>query len=211
MDLSSVSSLKEICKMFVVKKGITRIDLPSTLAEEVEEMEGGINSIFTGSFQRHKDFSVIPLTIAWARGQWEFTMKNQETLVIKPGVELGKLGGELFLLPGRKVSIFDFKLDLGTKTLRFHGMCSSSRDPRGRSLNIVLRFEKIHKMSMVVLCRTSDLPGTVTNIMSQTFFRDDIDRDAEVSREDNSDSDSDSDSSYYINVSGFDSSADYLD
>merc|ERR1719420_2365955 len=169
MDLYSVSSLKEICKMFVLKNGITRIDLPTTLAEEVEEMEGRINSIFTGTFHRHKDFSVIPLTIAWAQGQWELTMKNQETLVIKPGVEnsLGKLGGELFLLPGRKVSIFDFRIDVGSKTLRFHGMCSSSRDPRGRSLNSVLRFEKIHKMAMVVLCRTSDLPGTVTNILSQ--------------------------------------------
>ena len=150
--LSVVPSLKEVCKMFVIKKGISRprIDLPTTLAEEVEEMEGRMRSIFTGTFHRHTDFSGTTLTIAWTQGQWELTINNKETLIIKSGVEnsLGQLGGGLFLLPGRTVFIFDFGLDFGTKTLRFNGMCSSKKDPRGRSLNIVLNFEKFRKIEI---------------------------------------------------------------
>ena len=93
--------------MFVIKKGISRIDLPTTLAEEVEEMEGRMRSIFKGTFHSHPIFPVTTtLTIAWTQGQWELTMKNQETLVIKSGEEnlLGKLGGEFFMLPGRTVT-----------------------------------------------------------------------------------------------------------
>ena len=121
----SVPSLKEACKLFVIKMGTTRIDLPTTLAEEVDEMEGRIKSIFTGTFHIQKDFSVTTLTIAWTQGQWELTMKNQETLVIRSGEEnlLGKLGGEFFMLPGRTVTIFDFKLNFVSKMLRFNGMC----------------------------------------------------------------------------------------
>merc|ERR1719206_293290 len=142
-------------------------------------MEGRMKSIFTGTFHIQKDFSVTTLTIAWTQGQWEFTMKNQKigggvwvivkTLVIKSGVEnsLGKLGGELFMLPGRKVSIFDFRLDFGTKRLKFNGMCSTSKDPRGRSLNIVLNFENIRKMLMGVLTRTLDRPGTISKFRLQ--------------------------------------------
>ena len=55
---------------------------------------------------------------------------------------------------------------------------------------------------MVVLCRISDMPGTVTKLGSQTFFRDNPDRDPE---EDINDSDSDSDSSVDIDILGFDS------
>merc|ERR1711964_482689 len=100
-------------------------DLPSTLAEEVEELEGRIKSIFTGTFHRFDEhFSATTMTIAWTQGQWEVNVnKNQGTLVIKSGVEnnLDKLGGQLFLLPGRTVSIFDFKFDLKSKELQFHG------------------------------------------------------------------------------------------
>ena len=212
----SVPSLKEACKLFVIKKGTTRIDLPTTLAEELDEMEGRMKSIFTGTFHIQKDFSVTTLTIAWTQGQWEFTMKNQKigggvwvivkTLVIKSGVEnsLGKLGGELFMLPGRKVSIFDFRLDVETKMLRFNGMCSSSEEPRGRSLNIVLGFEKRRKMEMNVLYRTSDRPKTKTIVFNaQTFFKDNLDRDPEVSSEDINDSDSDSSFDMDIGYDGF--------
>ena len=113
------------------------------MAEEVEEMEGRMKSIFTGTFHRHSDFSETTLTIAWTQGQWELTMKNQETLVIKSGEEnlLGKLGGEFFMLPGRTVTIFDFRLNFVTKLLRFNGMCSSSKDPHGSSLTIILGFQ----------------------------------------------------------------------
>ena len=136
-------------------------------------------------------------------------MKNQETLVIRSGEEnsLGKVGGELFLLPGRAVSIFDFRLDFGTKRLKFNGMCSSRKDPRGRSLNIVLNFENIRKMLMGVLTRTLDRPGTISKFRLQKFLRDTLDRDPdeEISGEDISDSDSDSDSSIDIALTDFDS------
>ena len=190
--MAKIASLKEICKMFVIRKGITRIDLPTTLAEEVEEMEGRIKLIFTGTFHKHENFSVIPLTIAWAQGQWELTMKNQETVVIQSGVEnsLSQLGGELFMLPVRTASIVDFRLDLGTKTLRFNGSCSSSKDPRGRSLTIVMHFGKVLEIN--VQCRSIDRPTTVTKNLFKI-----------LSREGSSDSDSD-DSDTSESDDGFD-------
>ena len=91
-------------------------------------------------------------------------MKNQETVVIQSGVEnsLSQLGGELFMLPGRTASIVDFRLDLGTKTLRFNGSCSSSKDPRGRSLTIVMHFGKVLEIN--VQCRSIDRPTTLTQV-----------------------------------------------
>ena len=182
MDFLSVSSLKEICKKFVIKKGISRIDLPTTLAEEVEEMEGRMKSIFTGTFHRHTDFSVTnTLTIAWTQGQWELTIKKahglvvaQETLVIKSGEEnlLGKLGGEFFMLPGRTVTIFDFRLDFGTKRLIFNGMCSSSKDPHGSSLNIYLGFQTFRKMEGDTLYQILDRSGTVSEFNGQLLSMD---------------------------------------
>ena len=187
MDFLSVHvpSLKEICKRFVIKKGISRIDLPTTLAEEVEEMEGRMKSIFTGTFHRHTDFSVTnTLTIAWTQGhgQWELTIKKahtglvvaQENLVIKSGEEnlLGKLGGEFFMLPGRTVTIFDFRLNFGTKTLRFNGMCSSSKDPHGSSLNIYLGFQTFRKMEGDTLYQILDRSGTVSEFNGQLLSMD---------------------------------------
>ena len=104
-------------------------------------------------------------------------MKNQETVGIRLGVEnsLGQLGGEL---PGRTASIDDFRLDLGTKTLRFNGSCSSSKDPRGRSLTIVMHFGRVLEIN--VQCRSIDRPKTVTKNLFQI-----------LSREGSSDSDSD--------------------
>ena len=49
------------------------------------------------------------------------------------------------------------------------------------------------------------MPGTVTKLGSQTFFRDNPDRDPGVSGEDINDSDFDSDSSVDIDILGFDS------
>jgi len=150
MPLFTVPSLKEICSLAVIKTGTVRINLPSTLADEVEELEGRIKSIFTGTFQRPTDiYTVVTLTIAWTQGQWELTLNNHETLVVKSGVEntLGKIGGQLFLLPGRSVTIFDYKLDLERKKLSFVGKCSSStKRMSGRSVEIVLNFEDYPEM-----------------------------------------------------------------
>jgi len=196
MPFLSPPRLKEICKLFLVKKGIARIGLPSTLAEEVEEIEGRIKSIFTGTFHRHEYFSVITMTVAWTQGQWEITMKNQETLVIKSGVEntLGKPGGELFLLPGRTVSIFDFKFDLKRNELSFDGMCSSSKEPLGRPLEIRLYFFE----NIVEMC-TQVRPASEVNcgsykIRTKTFFKDNIFHEV-FAHIDSDISDSDSDSS----------------
>ena len=73
---------------------------------------------------------------------------DQETLVVKSGVEnsLGILGGHLFLLPSRTVSISDFTLDFVTKRLTFFGMCSSGTNPLGRPMKIVLKFEDQYKL-----------------------------------------------------------------
>ena len=171
MPFLSPPSLKEICKSFLVKKGIARIDLPSTLAEEVEELEGRIKSIFTGTFHRLENSSVITMTVAWTQGQWEITMKNQETLVIKSGVEntLGKPGGELFLLPGRAVSIFDFKLDLTSNLLSFEGMCSSIENPHGRLLKIVVYFSESY-LEMCTQVMASE--GIKREVEGEIFWKD---------------------------------------
>jgi len=150
MPLFTFPSLKEICLLAVIKEGIERIDLPSTLADEVEELEENIKSIFTGTFQRPHNNTVVTLTIGWTQGQWELTLNNHKTLVVKFGVEntLGRIGGELFLLPGRRsVTIFDYKLDLERKKLSFVGKCASStKRVSGRCVEIVLHFDNYPEM-----------------------------------------------------------------
>merc|ERR1712179_158394 len=93
---------------------------------------------------------------------------GQKTLVIKSGVEnaLGKPGGELFLLPGRTVSIFDFKLDLTRNELSFEGMCSSIKNPHGRLLKIVVYFSE-YNLRMCTRVRASEEDGWSNKIKRQ--------------------------------------------
>ena len=116
-------------KLAVLKLGISKTELPKTVSREVDMLEHKLKSDFTGSFPYYsEDYSSGTLEIVWARGEWQLSLLNQETLRIKDGVEnrLGKLGGHLFLVPGRKVSISGFSIDWLKRKVIFGGKCSSS-------------------------------------------------------------------------------------
>ena len=46
----AMKSLKEICKLAVIKQGISKTELPKTVAKEVEVVEENIKSLLTGTF-----------------------------------------------------------------------------------------------------------------------------------------------------------------
>ena len=135
-------SLKKLSKLAVLKFDLTREELPDTLVEELEEMEAWIKTNMTGYLMSAHDGS--QLKIDWARGGWSFTISNQPTLKIEGRGKncLGFLGGELFLLPGRKIYVDDYKIDLEAKEVIFFGSCSTVKDPEGRKLKCMIGFRR---------------------------------------------------------------------
>ena len=139
----NMGSLRDLCKLAVLKLGISKTDLPKTVRREVEMMEHKLKSQFTGTFHyKSGDYSTSTLKIAWTRGEWQLTILNQETLRIRDGVEhqLGKLGGDLFLVPGRKVSISGYSIDWDRRKVIFRGKCSSSKTSTWRRFDSHLFF-----------------------------------------------------------------------
>ena len=139
----NMESLRELCKLAVLKLGISKTDLPKTVRREVEMMEHKLKSQFTGTFHyKSGDYSTSTLKIAWTRGEWQLTILNQETLRIRDGAEqhLGKLGGDLFLVPGRKVSISGYSIDWDRRKVIFRGKCSSSKTSTWRRFDSRLSF-----------------------------------------------------------------------
>jgi len=148
MKVHNPKSLKEICKIAVIKGRSQRECLPKTLIKEVDELDDKIRSTFSGTFHRYEDWSFTTLTINWTNGQWELTLRNQRTLVVKSGMKnaLGKLGCDIFSLRGRSVSITDFNIDFhshdyGCPKLCFVGTCSNDI-PGERAVKIELNFEE---------------------------------------------------------------------
>jgi hypothetical protein len=135
-----MKSLKEICKLAVIKQGLSRTDLPQVVSEEVEIMEEKLKSVFSGIFFSSKDDAISSLKIAWENGEWQLTPLNQETLRIRAGVEnsLGREGGDIFCLPGRQVSIHHFRIDLDGRKVFFYGSCSSVKNSTGRQFESLL-------------------------------------------------------------------------
>ena len=137
-----MATLKEICKMEVIKLGAPREELPKTILKEVEIMEEKMKTFFTGSFSNICNSSYSSLKIDLVDGEWHFTVCAQPTLKIRGGGSnfLGLPGGQMFLFPGRKVTIDDFKIDLLGREVTFHGKCSSSKDSSGRTFKSSICF-----------------------------------------------------------------------
>ena len=90
------------------------------------------------------------MKIGWVNGEWLFTRQNQDTLRIRAGVEntLGKPGGDLFLFPGRKVTIHNFSFDLDRSKITFFGTCSTAKSSSGRRFKSTLVFWSLNSMRM---------------------------------------------------------------
>ena len=140
----------------VIKQGLSKDCLPEKVKEEVEKFERSIMSAFTGKFYTYKRWGPrnglveVGLSVAWNRGRLEFAFiapefamsSNEELLQIKAGEEIkvGKVGSKLFLLPGKELTIFDYKIELKRKELSLQGSCLSIFDERALPLKIVLSF-----------------------------------------------------------------------
>jgi hypothetical protein len=137
----AIPSLREMCMLEVIKHGVDRTDLPAALALEVEELEELIASTFNGrNYVFIHGWAVNTFSIAWRQGQWEFTLGDEEAMVVRPGMvyRLGRAGGDIFCLPGREVTITDFRIDLddGVVVLNFFGTSSSNESENDRTLKI---------------------------------------------------------------------------
>ena len=107
-----MATLKEICKMEVIKLGAPREELPKTILKEVEIMEEKMKTFFTGSFSNICNSSYSSLKIDLVDGEWHFTVCAQPTLKIRGGGSnsLGLPGGQLFLFPGRRLQLMISRL-----------------------------------------------------------------------------------------------------
>ena len=161
---SSPKSLQETCMIVVIKQDLSRDRLPEIVKEEVENLERKIMSAFTGKFYTYQKYPnprlypLIPtpgsvefgLSIVWNRGKLEFgfidtefSLSSQEELLqITAGEQnkVGKVGSKLFLLPGRELTISDYRIDLRRKKLILLGSCLSIFEERVLPLKIVLSF-----------------------------------------------------------------------
>ena len=97
--------------MKVIELGISREQLPTTISKEIEIIEAKIKSVFTGKFDLIGS-GLGSLKIGWVDGMWHSTVLNQKTINGGGSNCYGLPGGRLFLIPGRSVTIEDFKIDL---------------------------------------------------------------------------------------------------
>ena len=52
-----MQSLKDLCKIAVIKQGISTAELPQTVAKEIEVIRSRLKALFTGTFCYWKDFT----------------------------------------------------------------------------------------------------------------------------------------------------------
>ena len=117
-------TLREITMMAVIKFDIPRDQLPEILVNEIEEIEDKINTELTGKFESSGYYDRIE--IGWSRGEWSLSFLRRKevlssTIKIRAGKrnDLGLLGGELFLFPGREIVMDDFKIDFERRMIKF--------------------------------------------------------------------------------------------
>eukprot|EP00092_Neocalanus_flemingeri_P083987 GFUD01105470.1.p1 GENE.GFUD01105470.1~~GFUD01105470.1.p1 ORF type:complete len:191 (-),score=45.22 GFUD01105470.1:110-661(-) len=139
-----METLRKISILAVVKLGIPEAELPQTVAEEVEILGERITSEWTGIFGGCALW-YDRIKIDWSGGVWRFTPQMRtgyrvewsapQTLFVLPAIKikagrtnyLGYPGGNLFLLPGRKIWIDDYKIVVGDRKVIFYGACSSTK------------------------------------------------------------------------------------
>ena len=139
----ALKSLQEVCMMVIIKHELSRDRLPDSVIEEVDQFERKILSFFTGKFctytnRMQYEGNVFSVKLDQDHGGLEFIFEKddleddhlewiKEAHLIMAGRKnkLGKLGTNQFMLPGREVFIYDFRIDLEKKEINLLGSCSS--------------------------------------------------------------------------------------
>ena len=85
--MAIIPSLREMCKLEVIKHGVDRTDLPATLAVEVEQLEELFASTFSGTYVRayctmQSWRTVVIFSVAWRQGHWEVTLGGDEEAMV---------------------------------------------------------------------------------------------------------------------------------
>ena len=167
-------TLREITKMAVIKFDIPRDQLPDILVKEVEAMEAKINTELTGKYES-SGFLLDRIEIGWSRGEWSLSFLRRKevlssTIKIRAGKrnDLGLLGGELFLFPGREIVMDDFKIDFERRMIKFFGTCSSFEEPDAKLFKSTVSFspEKIRYFMKI----ESEVIGTEVEKRKETFL-----------------------------------------
>ena len=120
----------------IIKHELSRNRLPEVVIEEVDQFESKILSAFNGRFFTNTDLNTVILSVNLDHGSLELNFEKceldpwkweKESLLIKAGEKnkLGKLGTKQFMLPGREVYIYDFRIDLDKLELNLLGSCFS--------------------------------------------------------------------------------------
>ena len=141
----ALKSLQEECMMVIIKHELSRDRLPDSVIEEVDQFERKILSFFNGKFCTYTnrmpyEGNIFSVKLDQDHGGLEFIFEKDdleddldrwewkmEAHLIKAGRrnKLGKLGTNQFMLPGREVFIYDFRIDLEKKEINLLGSCSS--------------------------------------------------------------------------------------
>eukprot|EP00092_Neocalanus_flemingeri_P019411 GFUD01021025.1.p1 GENE.GFUD01021025.1~~GFUD01021025.1.p1 ORF type:complete len:200 (-),score=52.34 GFUD01021025.1:200-799(-) len=187
-----METLKQISMSVVIKLGMSKAELPLTLKNEVEIMEERIKSEWTGIFSNSESG---PVKIDWSGGEWTFSPQKRrvyryrrhigwstpQTLPpckIKAGStnDLGYPGGRLFLFPGRKIWIDDYKITVKERKAIFYGTHSSFMLGTGRQFTATLTLSSdqdddgVDHMMMVVVAQ-SEVDGEDDEVKVQDFVR----------------------------------------
>eukprot|EP00092_Neocalanus_flemingeri_P023694 GFUD01025697.1.p1 GENE.GFUD01025697.1~~GFUD01025697.1.p1 ORF type:complete len:204 (+),score=49.17 GFUD01025697.1:67-678(+) len=188
-----METLKQISMSVVIELGMSRAQLPLTLKNEVEIMEERIMSEWTGIFSNSES---RPVKIDWSGGEWTFSPQMRRVYVyrrhsgwstlrplppckIKAGStnDLGYPGGRLFLFPGRKICIDDYKITGKERKAIFYGTHSSFMLGTGRQFTATLTLscdqdeeDGVDHMRMVVVTQ-SEVDGEDDEVKVQDFVR----------------------------------------
>ena len=166
-------TLREMSKMAVIKYDIPRDQLPDILVKEIEEMEAKINTELSGKYESSGYYDRIE--IGWSSGGWSLNFLRRKevfssTLKIRAGKrnDLGLMGGELFLFPGREIVIDDFKIDFKSRMIKFFGTCSSVEEPDAKLFKSAVSFspEKIRYFMKI----ESEVMGTENEKRKESFL-----------------------------------------
>eukprot|EP00092_Neocalanus_flemingeri_P038003 GFUD01041371.1.p1 GENE.GFUD01041371.1~~GFUD01041371.1.p1 ORF type:complete len:175 (-),score=46.31 GFUD01041371.1:49-573(-) len=126
-----METLEQMSMMAVLKLGIPMTELPKTVAKEVDMLEARIKSDWTGIFRSWNwGLWCDRVKIDWSGGEWRFQFYSDSgyggpgpAIKIKAGhsKDLGYPGGIMFLLPGKKVWIDDYKIVMEDRKVIFYG------------------------------------------------------------------------------------------
>eukprot|EP00092_Neocalanus_flemingeri_P006658 GFUD01007187.1.p1 GENE.GFUD01007187.1~~GFUD01007187.1.p1 ORF type:complete len:166 (-),score=15.75 GFUD01007187.1:84-557(-) len=143
-----MDTLKTTTMMTVIKQGIPKSELPKTVAREVEKLEERIKSDWTGIF-RIWHLLGDHINIKWSGEEWRFQfywfrprpyMHETPDIKIRAGRtnDLGYAGGIMFLMPGKRVWINDYRVCADGRQVIFYGVYSSTTMATSRQFKATL-------------------------------------------------------------------------